>query len=104
MTCGRLEKQAKETGENLNLEKRKKEKMPARRKNSSRQAKIAHARFHTPVDPLNKGGYRQNHATILATQLLFEQLRDLFFVSLLCRQRGDFAFKVEEHWVLPDDF
>ncbi len=35
MTCGRLEKQAKETGENLNLEKRKKEKMPARRKNST---------------------------------------------------------------------
>jgi len=33
VTCGRKEKQAKETGENLSLEKRKKEKMPARRKN-----------------------------------------------------------------------
>ena len=33
VTCGRKGKQAKETGENLSLEKRKKEKMPARRKN-----------------------------------------------------------------------
>jgi hypothetical protein len=31
--CERKEKQAKEIGENLSLEKRKKEKMPARRKN-----------------------------------------------------------------------
>ena len=35
VTCGRKEKQAKETGENLSLEKRKKEKMHARRKNST---------------------------------------------------------------------
>ena len=35
MACGRKEKQAKETVDNLSLEKRKKEKMPARRKNST---------------------------------------------------------------------
>ena len=35
VACGRKEKQEKETGENLSLEKRKKEKMPARRKNST---------------------------------------------------------------------
>ena len=35
MTCGRKEKQENKTGENLSLEKRKKEKMPARRKNST---------------------------------------------------------------------
>jgi len=35
VTCGRKEKQENKTGENLSLEKRKKEKMPARRKNST---------------------------------------------------------------------
>ena len=35
VTCGRREKQESKTGENLSLEKRKKEKMPARRKNST---------------------------------------------------------------------
>ncbi len=34
VTCGRKEKQENEIGENLSLEKRKKEKRPARRKNS----------------------------------------------------------------------
>jgi len=34
VTCGRKEKQENKIGENLSLEKRKKEKMPARRKNS----------------------------------------------------------------------
>jgi hypothetical protein len=33
--CGRREKQESKIGESLNLEKRKKEKMPARRKNST---------------------------------------------------------------------
>ena len=35
MTCGRKEKQENKIGENLSLEKRKKEKMPANRKNST---------------------------------------------------------------------
>jgi len=35
LTCGRKEKQANKIGENLSLEKRKIEKMPARRKNST---------------------------------------------------------------------
>jgi len=35
MACGRKEKRENEIGENLSLEKRKKEKMPARRKNST---------------------------------------------------------------------
>jgi hypothetical protein len=34
VACGRKEKQENEIGENLSLEKRKKEKRPARRKNS----------------------------------------------------------------------
>jgi len=34
VTCGRKEKQENEIGENLSLEKRKKEKRPARRKDS----------------------------------------------------------------------
>jgi hypothetical protein len=34
VTCGRKEKQENKIGENLSLEKRKKEKRPARRKNS----------------------------------------------------------------------
>ncbi len=34
MTCGRKEKQENKIEENLSLEKRKKEKMPARRRNS----------------------------------------------------------------------
>ena len=34
MTCGRKEKQEHKIGQNLSLEKRKKEKRPARRKNS----------------------------------------------------------------------
>jgi hypothetical protein len=34
VTCGRKEKQEKEIGQNLSLEKRKKDKMHARRKNS----------------------------------------------------------------------
>lgn len=34
VTCGRKEKQENEIGENLSLEKRKKEKRPTRRKNS----------------------------------------------------------------------
>jgi hypothetical protein len=34
VTCRRKEKQEYKIGENLSLEKRKKEKMPARRKNS----------------------------------------------------------------------
>jgi hypothetical protein len=34
VTCERKEKQEYKIGENLSLEKRKKEKMPARRKNS----------------------------------------------------------------------
>jgi hypothetical protein len=33
-TCGRKEKQENKIGENLSREKRKKEKMPVRRKNS----------------------------------------------------------------------
>ncbi len=35
MTCRRKEKQENKIGENLSLEKRKKEKMPASRKNST---------------------------------------------------------------------
>ena len=35
MTCGRKEKQESKIGGNLSLEKRKKEKTPARRKNST---------------------------------------------------------------------
>ena len=35
VACGRKEKQENKIGENLSLEKRKKEKMPARRKNST---------------------------------------------------------------------
>ena len=35
MTCGRKEKQKNEIGENLSLEKRKRETMPARRRNST---------------------------------------------------------------------
>ena len=34
VTCGRKEKQENEIGENLSLEKRKREKRPARRRNS----------------------------------------------------------------------
>jgi hypothetical protein len=34
VACGRKEKQENEIGENLSLERRKKEKRPARRKNS----------------------------------------------------------------------
>ena len=35
LICGRREKQENKIGENLSLEKRKKEKMPANRKNST---------------------------------------------------------------------
>jgi hypothetical protein len=37
IACGRREKQASKTGENHSQEKRKKEKMPARRKNLTEQ-------------------------------------------------------------------
>jgi len=45
VACGRKEKQAKETGENLSLEKRKKEKMPARRKNLTEMKDNSQDRF-----------------------------------------------------------
>ena len=60
VACGRKEKQAKGTGENLSLEKRKKEKMPARRKNLTEMKDNSQDRFrwHTRIQCLFSGSVK----------------------------------------------